>query len=321
MTKYDAILIGAGHNALACAAHLAKRGWKVGLFEAADLPGGAVKTLELTEPGFRHDLAAMNLSLFAGSAFNRTYGAELTRLGLEFAPVQDCFASVFPDGRWLGVSTDPAATTARIRAFSTRDAETWEGLIKAFPARAERLFSILGAPMKKRALARILFTLLRRDGLSGTLDLGASCCPPHEPGWTRLSRVPRSRRCWAPGACIWILLPISPAAPSSPTSKAWPTRTSAWCWARAERTPSSRRSPPWSRRMAAPSNATPASSNWWSKAAAPSAWSWLTGAASRPAAPSSQPFRRAPWPGCCHKGPAMPVSIAKCVNSGMHPAR
>jgi len=172
MTKYDAILIGAGHNALACAAHLAKRGWKVGLFEAADLPGGAVKTLELTEPGFRHDLAAMNLSLFAGSAFNRTYGAELTRLGLEFAPVQDCFASVFPDGRWLGVSTDPAATTARIRAFSTRDAETWEGLIKAFPAGAERLFSILGAPMKKRALARILFTLLRRDGLSGTLDLG-----------------------------------------------------------------------------------------------------------------------------------------------------
>ncbi|HEV2507262.1 MAG TPA: NAD(P)/FAD-dependent oxidoreductase [Mesorhizobium sp.] len=172
MTKYDAIFIGAGHNALACAAHLAKRGWKVGLFEAADRPGGAVKTLELTEPGFRHDVAAMNLSLFAGSAFNRVYGAELAQHGLEFAPVQDCFASVFPGGQWLGVSTDLATTTARIRAFSARDGETWETLVKAFPVRAERIFSILGSSMKKRALARILFSLLRKDGISGTLDLG-----------------------------------------------------------------------------------------------------------------------------------------------------
>lgn len=172
MTKYDAVFIGAGHNALAGAAHLARRGWKVGLFEAADRPGGAVKTLELTEPGFRHDLAAMNLSLFAGSAFNRLYGADLVGHGLEFAPVQDCFASVFPDGRWVGVSTDLAATTARIRQFSERDAQTWEALVKAFPGRAEQIFSILGAPMKKRALARILFSLLRKAGFAGTLELG-----------------------------------------------------------------------------------------------------------------------------------------------------
>ncbi|WP_448956360.1 phytoene desaturase family protein [Labrys neptuniae] len=172
MTRYDAIFVGAGHNALACAAHLAKSGWKVGLFEAEDRPGGAVKTLEMTEPGFRHDLGAMNLSLFAGSAFNRTHGAELARHGLEFVPVKDCFASVFPDGRWLGVSSDLAATKARIAVFSAGDAETWEGLAKAFPARAERLFAILGAPMKKRAIARILFSLLRRDGFAGTLELG-----------------------------------------------------------------------------------------------------------------------------------------------------
>jgi len=53
MTNYDAIFIGAGHNALACAAHLSRHGWKVGLFEAAPRPGGAVKTEALTVPGFR----------------------------------------------------------------------------------------------------------------------------------------------------------------------------------------------------------------------------------------------------------------------------
>lgn len=171
MTNYDAIFIGAGHNALACAAHLAARGWKVGLFEAAERPGGAVKTLELTAPGFRHDLAAMNLSLFAGSAFHRAYGEELARHDLAFAPAADCFASVFPNGSWLGVSTDLAATQARIRAFSAGDAETWGKLVADFPRRAETLFALLGAPMKKRAIARILFSVLRREGFAGMQEL------------------------------------------------------------------------------------------------------------------------------------------------------
>ena len=67
--RYDAIVVGAGINGLAAAVHLAAKGWKVVVLERADVPGGAVKTRELTRPGFRHDLYAMNLSLFAGSPF------------------------------------------------------------------------------------------------------------------------------------------------------------------------------------------------------------------------------------------------------------
>ncbi|MRX51790.1 NAD(P)-binding protein [Paracoccus sp. S-4012] len=171
MTAYDAVIIGAGSNALACAAHLSKRGWTIGLFEAADRPGGAVKTRELTLPGFRHDLAAMNLSLFAGSAFHKAHAGELAAHGLSFAPVADCFASVFPDGRWLGVSTDPAATRARIEAISPRDADAWDGLIAAFPARAHSLSALLGAPMRKRAVAGVLLSTLRREGVGGTMEL------------------------------------------------------------------------------------------------------------------------------------------------------
>ena len=106
MSEFDAIIVGAGHNSLACAAHLARKGWKTAIFERNPVAGGAVQTRELTLPGFRHDLGAMNLSLFAGSAFHRKYANELKSAGLEFAPVADCFASVFPDGRWFGVSTD-----------------------------------------------------------------------------------------------------------------------------------------------------------------------------------------------------------------------
>ncbi|MBI1217951.1 MAG: NAD(P)-binding protein [Rhodobacteraceae bacterium] len=169
--SYDAVIIGAGHNSLACAAHLAAKGWRVGVFEQAAAPGGAVKTLPLTAPGFRHDWGAMNLSLFAGSPFFRQYGAELQRYGLEFAPVAQCFASVFPDGRWLGVGTDLAATTQRIAALSPEDAKTWGDLVAGFPNRAADLFALLGSPMKTRALASFAFKTWRRNGTGGALDL------------------------------------------------------------------------------------------------------------------------------------------------------
>ena len=126
--SFDAVLIGAGHNALAAALHLSARGWKVGVFEGADQAGGAVKTGAYTLPGFRHDWGAMNLSLFAGSAFFKAYGAELAQNGLEFVPTAKPFASVFPDGTWLGVSTDTVATKAGIEAGNYVDSRTVSGL-------------------------------------------------------------------------------------------------------------------------------------------------------------------------------------------------
>ena len=131
---FQAVFIGAGHNALAAAMHMAVRGRRVAVFEAGPLPGGAVKTGEYTLPGFRHDWAAMNLSMFAGSAFFKAHGEELGRHGSAFVPVDRPFASSFPDGSWLGVSTDLAETVARISALSPRDGETWQALAAGFGA-------------------------------------------------------------------------------------------------------------------------------------------------------------------------------------------
>ncbi len=169
---FDAVLIGAGHNTLACALQLARKGWRVGLFEQAATPGGAVKTGEYTLPGFRHDWAAMNLSLFAGSPFFKENAAELTGHGAEFVAVSKPFASAFPDGTWCGVSTDLAETTRRIAALSAKDAETWGRLVAAFGVEAPHLFGLLGSKMQIRALAYFMFKTLRTKGLGGTLDMG-----------------------------------------------------------------------------------------------------------------------------------------------------
>lgn len=167
----DAVIIGSGVNSLACAHHLAARGWSVIVVEQAQTPGGAVKTGAYTAEGFAHDWAAMNLSLFAGSPYFQEHGAELTRHGLEFSPASHCFSSVFPDGTWLGIGTDAAANRARIAAVSEADAETWDALSAAFPAEAEHLFGLLGSEMKLRAIASILWRALRRKGAAGSQDL------------------------------------------------------------------------------------------------------------------------------------------------------
>ena len=169
---FDAVLIGAGHNTLAAALHLAAKGWRVGVFEQVAIPGGAVKTGEYTLPGFRHDWAAMNLSLFAGSPFFKTYGTELARHGCAFVPVNRPFASSFPDGSWAGVSTDMAETLAAISAHSAEDAATWKTLCAGFGAEAPHLFGLLGSRMKFRALASFLYTTARAKGIGGTLDMG-----------------------------------------------------------------------------------------------------------------------------------------------------
>ncbi|MEZ5798231.1 MAG: NAD(P)-binding protein, partial [Paracoccaceae bacterium] len=163
--SYDAVFVGAGHNALAAALHLAAKGWRVALFEQAAVAGGAVKTGEYTLPGFRHDWAAMNLSLFAGSAFHKAYAGELAARGAAFVPVSRPFASAFADGTWCGVSTDLEETAGWIAGHSAEDAATWRALLAEFPGQAEAIFALLGSPMKIRALAYFVFKMLRRRKL------------------------------------------------------------------------------------------------------------------------------------------------------------
>lgn len=161
---YDAIVVGAGHNGLAAAVHLAEKGRRVAVVEAKDEPGGAVKTRELTVPGFRHDLGAMNLSMFAGSPFFQAHKDALLAQGLAFAPVENCFATVFRDGTYLGVSRTLEKTLAGISALSPADAKAWTDLLARFGGDAPHIFGLLGAPMPSLETARVVWKAWRANG-------------------------------------------------------------------------------------------------------------------------------------------------------------
>ncbi len=162
--RYDAIVIGAGVNGLAAAVHLAAKGWKVAVLERAPAPGGAVKTAEVTLPGFRHDLYAMNLSLFAGSPFFAAHKDRLAKAGLQFVAAERSFATAFPDGTWCGVERDLDATAGRIAALDAADAQRWRDMVAAFGREAPHIFALLGSPMPSLAAARALFNAWRAGG-------------------------------------------------------------------------------------------------------------------------------------------------------------
>ncbi|MDQ0315435.1 phytoene desaturase family protein [Amorphus orientalis] len=168
--EFDAVFVGAGHNALAAAVHMASKGWSVGVFERNDTAGGAVRTEEVTLPGFRHDLYATNLGMFGGSAFFQAHGEALQKHGLAFVPAENCFASPMPDGRWFGLSKDLETTVARASRLSPADGERWRAMVAQFGEDAPYLFGLLGSPMSWRAMAGLGLKAWRKKGTRWLLD-------------------------------------------------------------------------------------------------------------------------------------------------------
>src|SRR5207248_8906586 len=74
---YDAVVVGSGPNGLAAAITLAEAGRSVLVLEAASKPGGGLRTEELLEPGFRHDVCSTIMALPPLSDFFRPLGLDL----------------------------------------------------------------------------------------------------------------------------------------------------------------------------------------------------------------------------------------------------
>ncbi|MHB1627152.1 MAG: phytoene desaturase family protein [Bacilli bacterium] len=171
MNDADAIIIGSGHNGLACALMLARAGWKVLVLERAQRPGGAAQTDEVTLPGFHHDLYATNIGLFLGSPIYREFGSQLHASGLEIVSSDHPFCSVFPDGDAVRVYQDADRTLAEFERQSPSDAQAWQELLRYFNDVSPHLLPFLQLPMPSWALARQAYRAYRVLGRKKWLEL------------------------------------------------------------------------------------------------------------------------------------------------------
>jgi phytoene dehydrogenase-like protein len=118
--RYDAIIIGAGHNGLVCGSYLAKAGLKVLVLERRHVIGGAAVTEEIA-PGFRASIFSYVMSILHPRIIA---DLELRRFGLEVLPANDLF-SPLDDKRSIIFSDDVRKTQEQFARFSKKDAEAY----------------------------------------------------------------------------------------------------------------------------------------------------------------------------------------------------
>jgi len=153
MQTYDAVIIGAGHNGLTCAAYLAMAGLKVKVLERRGVVGGAAVTEEF-HPGFRNSVAAYTVSLLnpkvIGDLRLHDHGLRIVERRVQnFLPA--------PDGSYLLAAE--GQTEAQVAKFSRADGEQLAAFNRELDAAANVLRDlVLRAPPN-------LTSGLRRDSI------------------------------------------------------------------------------------------------------------------------------------------------------------
>lgn len=139
-SRFDAIVIGAGHNGLTAANYLAIGGMKVCVLERRHVVGGAVVSEEF-HPGYRNSVASYVVSLLRPEVIEelelKKHGYEVTRLTSSFYPDLN--------GEFLLLTDDEDHNRQQIGKFSETDYQS----IKAFDEIVDKVGAIISSQWLK----------------------------------------------------------------------------------------------------------------------------------------------------------------------------
>jgi phytoene dehydrogenase-like protein len=138
---YDSIIVGGGHNGLACAAYLARAGRKVLVLERRQVLGGAAVTEEVF-PGFKFSVCSYVVSLLRPQIIREL---DLPRHGLQILPLECSFSPAYEGP---GLVRWPAAERTRneIARLSPRDASLYPEFGREMAKMARLVKPIIDSP-------------------------------------------------------------------------------------------------------------------------------------------------------------------------------
>lgn len=166
MERYDAIIVGGGHNGLVTAFYLAKAGRKVLVLERREMVGGCAVTEELW-PGYRVSSASYLVSLLQQKIVDEM---DLPRHGYQVDPKDPAFFSPFPDGKYFFTWQDGEKTLAEVAKFSQRDAARmpeFEEQLERLAKLVESLLLVCPPPFPPKGVGEIIEYLKLAGRLRG----------------------------------------------------------------------------------------------------------------------------------------------------------
>jgi phytoene dehydrogenase-like protein len=163
----DHIIVGSGINALVAAALLGRKGHRVLVLERNDRIGGCIRTEEITEPGFVHDVLATTFVLFITSPAYAALAGDLGKRGLEFAHSPTPSGVLLPDGRAAVIRMDRAANAAAFEALATGDGAAYLADLDRLGPDLGLIFGLLGGSLWSGATAKLLAREAWQRGLRG----------------------------------------------------------------------------------------------------------------------------------------------------------
>jgi phytoene dehydrogenase-like protein len=160
--RYDAVIVGGGHNGLVCAAYLSRAGKRVVVLERRERVGGAAMSEEVF-PGFRFSVFSYVVSLLRPEIIR---DLDLPRHGLHILPLESTLTPLHEGGKagdYLAQWNDHDQNRRELSRHSLRDAEAYDefGLVLHQMARVIKPVLRMAPPDPASLHPRELFELLK----------------------------------------------------------------------------------------------------------------------------------------------------------------
>ncbi len=198
---YDIVVVGSGINSLVAGALLARAGRRVVVLERNDWLGGAIRTAEITEPGYVHEVFSSWHFPFTGSAAYAELEGELRARGLDYLNTELPTGTLLEDGSSVFLTTSHEANVEELDRHAAGDGAAWDRTVAEFMPRADLLFGLLTTELWSSEGIALGLKAYRRLGRRGLAELTGELLSTCRHWAVESFRSPQAHAVFAP----WVL--------------------------------------------------------------------------------------------------------------------